>query len=56
MIAQGSEVLSDLEGFHQFKESCQEIIEELQEFRQDSFQQWSEEMLSSLDDPNNPVR
>ncbi len=49
-------MLFDLSSFDRFKQLCEGAREEMEEYRQDAFQSWSEDMITSLDDPDDPVR
>nr|XP_026695415.1 cytoplasmic dynein 2 heavy chain 1-like [Ciona intestinalis] len=55
ILKSSSELLSSLRGFDQFKDMCTKSRDEMNNYRQEQFQSWSEYMLSSLDDINDPI-
>ena len=52
----GKMLLQDLEDFNKISQISHDLLESMIESRDDLFQSWSEQMMTSLDDPNDPVR
>ena len=51
-----TDMLSDLAGYERFCETSNKLKDSMEEHRQDAFQSWTEQMITSLDDPDDPVR
>ncbi|XP_028975291.2 cytoplasmic dynein 2 heavy chain 1 isoform X3 [Esox lucius] len=48
-------LLSDLTGFHSFLRFCDDLLEVLQAYEQEQFDDWSRDILSSLSDPKSGI-
>ncbi|CAK8696967.1 unnamed protein product [Clavelina lepadiformis] len=55
VLKSSSGVLHALPGFDDFKHLCSKTKDEMEAYRQDQFQSWSEYMISALNDPEDPV-
>ena len=49
-------LLSDLSGFQKYRKDAQEFHDELVNWRQESFDEWSRDMQALIDDPYKPLR
>ena len=49
-------LLGDLDGFKKFRKEITELLEELQGYRNDLFDNWSHSMISALGDPKQSLR
>ena len=49
-------LLGDLAGFKSFRRDAMDLLEELQNWRRDQFDDWSREMVSQIEDPDHPLR
>ncbi|XP_077984893.1 cytoplasmic dynein 2 heavy chain 1-like [Glandiceps talaboti] len=48
-------LLGDLSGFKRFNRDAAELLDELQQWRRDQFDNWSRDMQASIDDPYKPL-
>ncbi|XP_039269307.2 cytoplasmic dynein 2 heavy chain 1-like [Styela clava] len=55
LMKASSELLGSLPGFEKLKQACEKLQEDMDAYKQDRYQGWCEEMLFSLNDPNDPV-
>uniref|UniRef100_H2ZEZ6 Cytoplasmic dynein 2 heavy chain 1 n=1 Tax=Ciona savignyi TaxID=51511 RepID=H2ZEZ6_CIOSA len=55
ILKSSSDILGSLTGFDRFKDGCTKTRDEMNSYRQEQFQSWSGYMMSSLDDPNDPI-
>ena len=49
-------LLSDLSGFQKYRKDAHEFHDELVNWRQESFDEWSRDMQALIDDPYKPLR
>lgn len=49
-------LLSDLSGYKNVHQQAMELVEELHNWNQDAFSEWSREMTTQIDDKNAPLR
>lgn len=49
-------LLSDLSGYKSVHQQAMELVEELHNWNQDAFSEWSREMTAQIDDKNAPLR
>lgn len=49
-------LLGDLSRFSTFKRDLFDLLEELQNWRQDQFDEWARDMQAQIDDASNPLR
>ena len=50
------ELLGDLSGFSRFRKEATDVQEELQNWRQDQFDDWTRDIQSQIDDPSAQLR
>ena len=50
------DLLGDLSGFRNFRKDASDLLEELVNWRQDTFDEWSRDIQAQIDDPNAPIR
>ncbi len=55
-IKTAESLLGDLSGFKSFKREAAELQEEMATWVQDTFDEWSRDMQSKIEDPNQPLR
>ncbi|XP_022103094.1 cytoplasmic dynein 2 heavy chain 1-like isoform X1 [Acanthaster planci] len=48
-------LLKDLSGFSRFRRSAGDLVDELRNWRQEQFDNWSREMLAAIEDPKKPL-
>jgi dynein heavy chain 2 len=49
-------LLGDLAGYKKFYKDGHELLEELRTWRNESFDDWSRDMLDQINDTKNPLR
>jgi hypothetical protein len=47
--------LGDLPGFKGFRKDANDLLEELSNWRQDTFDEWSRDVQSQMEDQNNAI-
>ena len=50
------ELLGDLSGFNRFRKEATDVQEELQNWRQDQFDDWTRDIQGQIDDPSARLR
>lgn len=50
------ELLGDLSGFKNFRKDANDVLEELQAWRQDQYDDWAREIQEQIDDPKAQLR
>ncbi len=50
------DLVGDLGGFRKFRKDASELLEELRNWRQDQFDEWSRDIQSQMEDPRAQLR
>jgi len=52
----GNDILGDLHSYKRFQQEASELLDEMRTWQQDTFAEWSQDVLAQIDDPNTPLR
>ena len=56
MATASEALLGDLSGYRNFRRDAHDLLDELQNWRREQFDDWSRDMTQQIDDPDKPLR